>query len=196
MLSSFSRFGMCRFSVFQLLSIFLKGHQSETLKISDCKLEWIRIFQVCMFLSFRLSFFLFFCRLFWKLLIFVSVNPPFCNSVYSFVGFVFFVSLAHTQWNGDLFFEPLSFVLQPSLWWVWVRFFVVLARFYFGNRVKFLAALVVSQFLFSSQLVIFPRSTNSFYVFRDVSKLLASDNCLTFNCSSNAIQQHQFRILF
>ena len=50
--------------------------------------------------------------------------------------------------------------------------------------------------LFSSQLVIFPPSTNSFYVFRDVSKLLASDNCLTFNCSSNAIQQHQFKILF
>ena len=77
MLSSFSRFGMCRFSVFQFLSIFLKGHQSETLKISDCKLEWIWILQVCMFLSFFPSFFLFFCRLFWKLLIFVSVNPTF-----------------------------------------------------------------------------------------------------------------------
>jgi len=57
---------------FQFLSIFLKGHQSETLKISDCKLEWIRILQVCMFLSF-----FFFCCLFWKLLIFVSVNPTF-----------------------------------------------------------------------------------------------------------------------
>ena len=136
--------------------------------------------------------------LFWLQVINVNVTPPFCNSVYSFVhvGFFFFVSLAHTQWNGGLLFEALSFVLQSSLWWVWVRFFVVLARFCFGSRVKFLAALVVSQFLFSSQLVIFLPSTNSFYVFRDVSKLLASDNCLTFNCSSNAIQQHQFRILF
>ena len=98
--------------------------------------------------SFFPSFFLFFCRLFWKLLIFVSVNPTFLQPVYSFVGFVFFVSLAHTQWSGGLFFEPLSFVLQSSLWWVWVRVFVVFARFCFGSRVKFLAALVASQFLF------------------------------------------------
>ena len=28
-LLSFSRFGMCRFAVFQFLSIFLKGHQSK-----------------------------------------------------------------------------------------------------------------------------------------------------------------------
>ena len=99
---------------------------------------------------------------FWLQVINVNVTLPLCNSVYSFVGFVFFVSLAHTQWSGGLFFEPLSFVLQSSLWWVWVRFFVVLARFCFGSRVKFLAALVVSHFLFSSQLVIFPPSTNSF----------------------------------
>ena len=33
------------------------------------------------------------------------LTPPFCSSVYSFVGFVFFVSLAHTQWNGGLLFD-------------------------------------------------------------------------------------------
>ena len=134
MLSSFSRFGMCQFCVFQFLSIFLKGHQSETLKISDCKLEWIRILQVCMFLSFFLSFFFFFVA-FLETSNFCELvfNPPFCNSVYSFVGFVFFVSLAHTQWSGGLFFKPLSFVLQSSLWWVWVRVFVVFARFCFGS---------------------------------------------------------------
>ena len=51
----------------QFLSIFLKGHQSETLKIS------VNSNPPCL----HVSFFLFFCRLFWKLLIFVSVNPTF-----------------------------------------------------------------------------------------------------------------------
>ena len=146
------------FKVWDVSVFCFEGHRSKTLKISDCKLEWIWILQVCMFLSF------FFLSPFIETANFCELvfTPPFCNSVYSFVGFVFFVSLAHTQWSGGLFFEPLSFVLQSSLWWVWVRVFVVFARFCFGSRVKFLAALVASQFLFSSQLVIFSPSTNSF----------------------------------
>ena len=127
MLSSFSRFGMCRFlnSVFQLLSTFLKGRQSETLKDF-----WLQTGVNSDPPSLHVSFFLFFCRLFWKLLIFVSVNPTFLQLGVQFFWLCFLcLPCTYAQWNGGLLFEPLSFVLQSSLWWVWVRVFVVFARF-------------------------------------------------------------------
>ena len=71
MLSSFSRFGMCRFSVFKFLGIFLKGHQSELERFLIA--NWSEFG----YSKFACFFFLFFCRLFWKLLIFVFVNPTF-----------------------------------------------------------------------------------------------------------------------
>ena len=126
-----------------------------------------------MFLSFRLSFFLSFCRLFWKLLIFVSVNPTFLQLGVQFCWLCFLClpcTYSVERWfvvQAFVFCAPILIVVSMGQ-----VFFVVLARFCVGSRVKFLAALVLNQFLFSSQLVIFPRSTNSFYVFRDVSKLM------------------------
>ena len=105
--------------------------------------------------SFFPSFFLFFCRLFWKLLIFVSVNPTFLQLGVQFC-WLCFLCLPCTYsverrfvFRAFVFCAPILIVVSVG------RVFVVLARFCFGSRVKFLAALVVSQFLFSSQLVSF-----------------------------------------
>ena len=127
----------------------------------DCKLEWIWILQVCKF-----SFFPFFLAVL-EIAILWTLFPSLCKSVSSFVGFVFFVSLTHTQWNG-VCFQAFVFLLQSP---------VTSCGEYGSGFLLFLTDFVLEV----------PRSSH-FRSFRDFPKLLASDNYLTFICSSNAIQ--------
>ena len=148
------------------------------------------------YVSFFPSFFLFFCRLFWKLLIFVSVNPTFLQLGVQFC-WLCFLCLPCTYsverrfvFRAFVFCAPILIVV--SMGQVFCCFSQIL--FWKQSQVPG-SSRCKSVFVFIATSHFSPFH-ELLYVFRDVSKLLASDNCLTFNCSSNAIQQHQFRILF